>query len=388
MVRTQSILLIILVALALSPVAVAVSASPNLGLLRVASFLCPRQVAPGATFPVSLDAQYAIQGLPNSATIRGAIYPGNDNSSSPLWQSDPTSVSNGGDQVWNITLTAPPTEGFLNLTAYALFLDNGTWRFFNDPVSGPGVSHSTIKIGKTANLNIILGAPNVPVTIDTTTVQTSANGEASLQVAVGTSPLVDVPPTVEFQNSTRIVFVQWSDGITQPQRHVLIDGDITLSPNYKTQYLLRLTTSNSTTDAWYDKGSNATLTAPASGSGSWPLNLFGVTQTFSGWGGDVHSSIPRLNVTMDSPKTITASYAADYLPLAVPVVFGVGIAIILIGVVLVMRRRSSVVAPPAEEPVQATVEETVEKQTPPTCPNCGQETEPEWAHCIKCGTKL
>ena len=113
MVRVQSIVFIALVALVLSPVIAAVSASPNLGLLRVASFQCPRQVAPGASYPVSLDVEYAIQGLPNSATIRGAIYPGNDNSSSPLWQSDPTSVSNGGDQVWNITLTAPSTEGFL-----------------------------------------------------------------------------------------------------------------------------------------------------------------------------------------------------------------------------------------------------------------------------------
>ncbi len=92
--------------------------------------------------------------------------------------------------------------------------------------------------------------------------------------------------------------------------------------------------------------------------------------------------MPRLNVTMDSPKTITAIYSVDYLPLAVPVVFGVGIALIVIGVVLI-RRRSRAAPPPAEEPVQ----EAVEKQNP-TCPNCGQETEPEWAHCIKCGTKL
>src|SRR5208283_2673736 len=138
----------------------------------------------------------------------------------------------------------------------------------------------TIKIGRTANLSIDLGTPNVDVSIDNTTVKTSAGGDASLEVGVGSSPLVGVPPTVEFQNSTRIVFVQWSDGVTQAQRHVLIDGDITLSADYKTQYLLRVTT-NSSTEAWYDKGSNATITAPPSGAGSWPLNLLGVTQTFS-----------------------------------------------------------------------------------------------------------
>jgi hypothetical protein len=345
-------------------------------MLRVASFECPREVAPGAAFPVSLDVEYAVQGLPNSATIRGAIYPGNISSTSPLWQSAPVSVSNGGDQVWNISLTAPSTEGFLNLTAYALFLDNGTWSFFNDPVSGPGVSQTTIKIGKSANLSINLGAPNVDLTINGTTVKTSAGGNVSSELAVGSSPLVSVPPTVEFQNSTRIVFVQWSDGVNETQRHVLIDGDVTLSASYRTQYLLRVNI-GSTSEAWYDKGSNVTLTAPTSGAGSWPLNLFGVTQTFTGWSGDVHSSMPQLNVTMDSPKTIIANFAVDYLPLAVPVIFGVGIALMVISLVI-MRRRSS----------NLSTVGVPNQSTDSVCPNCGQTTEEGWVHCIKCGTRI
>ena len=380
-VKVQSIMLIALVALALSPVIAAVSAAPNVGMLRVASFVCPREVAPGTAFPVSLDVEYAVRGLPDSATIRGAIYSGNINSTSPLWQSDPASVSNGGDQVWNISLTAPSTEGFLNLTAYAFFLDNGTWRFFNDPISGPGVSQATVKIGKTANLNINLGASNVDVSIDNTTVKTSAGGEAGLEVSVGSSPLVGVPPIVEFQNSTRIVFVQWSDGVTEPQRHVLIDGDVSLSASYKTQYLL-IVNSGSTSEAWYDKGSNATLTVPSSSAGSWPLDFFGVTQRFTGWSGDIQSPTPQLNITMDSPKTVTAEFSVDYRPLAVPIIFAVGIVVAILSLVLI-RRKSSTNLPPTEEPVQQAVQESN-----PVCPNCGQEIEEEWAHCIKCGTKL
>ena len=380
-VKVRLITLIALAALVLSPVIAAVSAAPNVGMLRVASFVCPREVAPGAAFPVSLDVEYAIQGLPDSATIRGAIYSGNINSTSPLWQSEPSSVSNGGDQVWNISLTAPSTEGFLNLTAYAFFLDNGTWRFFDDPVSGPGVSQATIKIGKSANLSINLGAPNVDVSIDNTTIETSTGGEAGLDVSVGSSPLVSIPPIIEFQNSTRAVFVQWSDGVTEPQRHVLMDGDVALSAIYKTQYLL-IVNSGSTSEAWYDKGSNATLAAPSSGAGSWPLDLFGVTQRFIGWTGDIQSAIPQLNLTMDSPKTVTAEFSVDYQPLAVPVIFGVGTIVAILSLVL-MRRKSNATLPPTEEPVPQAVEEPN-----PACPNCGQETEEEWVHCIKCGTKL
>ena len=372
----KSITFIALLALALSPATAAGSAVPNVGMLRVASFECPREVAPGASFPLSLDVEYAVQGLPNSATIRGAIYLGNNNTADPLWQSDPAVVSNGGDQVWNVSLTAPSTEGFLNLTAYALFLDNGTWRFFNDPVSGPGVSHATIKIGKSANLTINLGAGNVDVTIDSATIKTTAGGDASLEVAVGSSPLVSVPPIVEFQNSTRIIFTQWNDGVTDTQRHVLIDGDITLSASYRTQYLLRVN-SGSTSETWYDKGSNATLTAPPTGASSWPLSLFGVTQSFTGWGGDVHSSMPQLNITMDSPKTITANFAVDYLPLAIPVIFGAGAALIVISLVIMRRRSSNIPTLGVSD-----------QPTDSVCPNCGQTTEEDWAHCIKCGTKL
>ena len=372
----KSITFIALLALALSPATAAGSAVPNVGMLRVASFECPREVAPGASFPLSLDVEYAVQGLPNSATIRGAIYLGNNNSADPLWQSDPAVVSNGGDQVWNVSLTAPSTEGFLNLTAYALFLDNGTWRFFNDPLSGPGVSHATIKIGKSANLTINLGAARVDVTIDSATIKTTAGGDASLEVAVGSSPLVSVPPIVEFQNSTRIIFTQWNDGVTDAQRHVLIDGDITLSASYRTQYLLRVN-SGSSSETWYDKGSNATLTAPPTGASSWPLGLFGVTQSFTGWGGDVHSSMPQLNITMDSPKTITANFAVDYLPLAIPVIFGAGAALIVISLVIMRRRSSNIPTLGVSD-----------QPTDSVCPNCGQTTEEDWAHCIKCGTKL
>jgi uncharacterized paraquat-inducible protein A len=85
---------------------------------------------------------------------------------------------------------------------------------------------------------------------------------------------------------------------------------------------------------------------------------------------------------MDSPKTETAEFYVDYGPLAVPVIFGVGIVVAILSLVLI-RRKSNTTLPPTEEPVQQAVEEPN-----PACPNCGQETEEEWVHCIKCGTKL
>ena len=380
--KTSSIPLVLFISLTLLSALAAASATSNLGMLRVSSFICPRQVTPGATFPVSLDVEYAIQGLPNNATIRGAIYPGDINSSSPLWQSNPTSVSNGGDEVWNITLTAPSSEGAFKLTAYALFLQNGTWTYFTNLINGPGFSQSTVKIGNTANLDVNVGAGGIGVTVNGVTAQTSPTGNANFPVAVGTNPLVSVPQTVEFQNSTRISFTQWSDGGTQPERHVTIDGDVSISAQYRIQYLLTLN-SGPTSEEWYDKGANATINAPSSVPIAWPLGTFGVTDTFHAWSGAIQSTSPGLNVTMDSPKTITADYTVDYRPLALPAILGLGIVVAIISFALV-RRRSS----PVEESATEAITEQPITQSNPTCPTCGQETEQDWRHCIKCGTKL
>jgi hypothetical protein len=359
-----------------------VSASTNIGLLRVSNFLCPREVVPGATFPVSLDVEYAIQTLPDEATIRGAVYDGGINASSPLWQSAPTSVSNGGDQVWNFTLNAPAAEGFLNLTAYAFFLDNGTWSYFNNPVNGPGVIQRTVKIGRIANLEVNIGAPDIAVAVDGTTEQTSAHGDAVFSVAVSSNPTVSVPPMVELQNSTRIIFTEWSDGVTESQRQVLIDGDIGLTAQYRVQYLLTLTNS-STTQQWYDRGANVTLSAPATTLAPWPLNIFGVTETFHGWSGDIQSSSRYVNVTMDSPKTITAQMTPDYGPLALPTILAAGIAIAVITFAFVQGRPRE-----THENLKASAVEEPAPQSNEICPSCGKATQPEWTHCIKCGAKL
>ena len=369
----------------------------NIGMLRVANFQLPREVLPGASFPVSLDVEYAIQGLPNTATIRGAVYAGEINSSGPLWQSEPTSVSNGGDQVWNFTLTAPTLQGPYVLAAYALYDENGTWTYFNNSVNGPGVSQATLKIGKVANLDVNVGAVGVDVTVDGSTIQSSNTGDAVFTVALTSSPTISIPQFIDFPNSTRLAFLQWSDGATQIQRNVLIDGDTSLYAYYKTQYLLTIN-AGSASQQWYDEDVNVTINAATFTSVPWPLNELGVTKTFQYWSGDVQSSSPQINVTMNSPKTITADITTDYRPLIGPVVFAVGLAVAVVSLIMLLRRRGTPAMLGTAEETQGIQpqpeiheEETAEQSAPPsfwTCPNCGRETEPEWGHCIKCGTKL
>jgi len=218
--------------------------------------------------------------------------------------------------------------------------------------------------------------------VDTTTQQTPPAGGVAFSVAVDSSPRVSVPLQVELTNSTRLIFTQWSDGLTQPQRQVLIDGDINLTASYRLQYLLTVN-AVTTTEKWYDQGSNATITAQTSPPVPWPLNLFGVTQSFRDWSGDIESTSQQLNITMDSPKTVTANYDTNYQNLAVPVIFGLGLVTAAVSLIFLRRRagtgEESLVEPTAAAPVP----------TPsPACPTCGETIEKDWMHCIKCGTKL
>ncbi len=237
--RRLGILMVVIALIFSTHFSVASAEEPNVGVLRVRSFKVPSEVAPVSIFPVTLDVEYNLHRRPANATIRAAIYIGDINFSNPIWQSDPVIVMEGGDQIWHANLTSPATEGSLRLTTCAYYLDEDGWRFYNNTLNGPSFMQATIRIGKTASLDISLGVVGLHVSIDNSTVVTSSSGDAQTMLFVGGTYLVSVAPTVEFQNATRIIFTGWSDGDRQTERSVVIDGDVRLVGSYKIQYALQ-----------------------------------------------------------------------------------------------------------------------------------------------------
>ena len=358
-----------------------VMAQSNIGVLRVDRFISPKEVAPSSSFQVTVDVEYGLYGKSPSAIIRSAIYNGPINSTTPLWQSNMVNVSYVGEEMWNTTLTSPSTEGYFSLTAYAFYLEGGTWKFYNNSFNGPGFEHATIKVGKIANLDVYVGAPAVSISINGASLTTSASGDANMSLPLNSVANVSVPPTIEFQNSTRIVFRNWNDGNTHSQREVTVDGDTILAANYTLQYLLTVNGPPSS-EAWYDKGSNVTLNASPSLPMGWPLNMFGIRGQFSGWSGDAQSSATQVNLIMSGPKTVNANYSIDYTLLVVPGVVAAGIIVLICSIILFLTRRGQ-----PEELITETVDASSEPENP-VCPNCGKPIEKEWFHCIKCGAKL
>jgi hypothetical protein len=366
------VLLVALVLTFSAGTAVVLADEPNVGILRVDSFQVPREVAPNSVFSVILDVVYGLHGRPNNATIRAAIYKGSLNFSDPLWQSSPVTVSLGGERIWKVNLTSPSTEGEFTLTAAAYFLDQDTWRFFNNSLNGPGIAQAVVRVGKTANLDVSLGVAGVSVTVDNQTFTTSLRGDVQTMLFVGNTYDVSIEPLVDFQNFTRIVFNGWSDGNNQTQRNVVVDADVELVGLYRTQYRLLVNSPVSPYSEWYDAGSNAEVDIPTSVPMNWPLGLLGLQYKFVGWTGDVNSSLSQVNVTMNSPKILNANFSADYTALIIAVVIALGVTAV---VTFILTRRLKV------DKSRSGVESLL-------CDKCGEVVENDWTHCVRCGSDL
>jgi hypothetical protein len=379
MLRTRAMLFLLMILFVSMSMSAILADEPNV-FVRVESLQCPNVVFPGRTFQATLVVRYGVHGEPNNATIRAAVYGGEVNFSDPLWQSDPVSVSNGGDKVWNMTLLSPDAEGDYKLTAWAFYLEQGSWQFLNDSINGPSHLQVTVRVARTANLDVDLGKPNVAVAFDNVTVATSPDGDAQLMVLIGNDHVISVQPVVELQNSTRLVFSGWSDGSNQTQRTVMLQGDMKLVGSYRAQYLLSLNSvvADYSKSDWYDSGTNVTLRVDSFVPMSGLLGSLGARYVFKNWSGDIESTSTSVSLVMDKPKTVEANFVGDYASLVVPVIFAVGI---VGGVLLVALRKRAPQRVHEEQAVSTTNEQKV-------CDGCGEPVEKDWAHCIHCGKAL
>jgi hypothetical protein len=368
----KGILIVFIMLFSFFPVEV-LAEDQNLGRVRIAGFVGPRQVAPDTAFSISLDVEYEVR---EATIIRAAIFEGLPNEGVPLWQSGNASVVEGGDKVWTVNFTAPSVEGTIQFSAYAYHLDSGVWKFYNDTVLGPGYAQVTIKVSRYAILEVDLGAPGLAVTLGNSSNITTQTGDLNATLLVGMPYQLSVPFDQEYGNSTRIVFNGWQDGNNKTQRLIALTGNTELIGYYRPEYLLKVTSSQSghSYQMWYDPGSNVTLQEVNFLPTSWPLALFGGKYVFSGWSGDVNSSSSEISFAMNSPKTIYANFSIDYGFLIFPIIVALGIIGEIILLALKRRKRT-----------QPTLEPSTLRAT---CPSCGEDVEKDWAHCIHCGNDL
>jgi uncharacterized repeat protein (TIGR02543 family) len=116
--------------------------------------------------------------------------------------------------------------------------------------------------------------------------------------------------TLPVSNGERYI---WSSttGLSTLQEGTLTITDAgTVTANYNTQYLLTVTTtqSSATGSGWYNNGASATVAV----SQSTVTSDADTRYVFDGWSGDVQSSQATVSVTVDGPKTVTANWETQY----------------------------------------------------------------------------
>ena len=128
----------------------------------------------------------------------------------------------------------------------------------------------------------------------------------------GTSHSLDGGPTQPGPAGARFVWRSWSDGGARA-KSVSATGPTTITATFQPQFFLTVQSPHgsptcSSPDCWYDEGALAGFTVPSRIAGS-P----GVRFVFTAWAGDSGATTPNAELSMDAPKTVTATWTTQYL---------------------------------------------------------------------------
>ena len=156
-------------------------------------------------------------------------------------------------------------------------------------------------------LTIIMPNESVNVTIDGHPEHPDTSGRIVTLLESGTQHVIEVPKIVNISDTERMVFVNWSNGVTENTISFPITQDTVLVPFYKTQYKLTIISEGNGTvnpppgEYWVDANSSVTInTTPVNGG------------YIKGWiidGTPLNRNATSLTVVMDRPHTIEVIFS-------------------------------------------------------------------------------
>jgi uncharacterized repeat protein (TIGR02543 family) len=212
---------------------------------------------------------------------------------------------------------------------------------------------SSMNAPKTATANWIT---QYKITV-TTAHGTATCSNANCWYQAGTQASITLDSPADVTVDTRYVFTSWSgdaSGTTRPLT-ITMDSPKTVTAGWQVQYKLTATSNCGTTacgdstqtntDGWYNAGAVATVTVTT------PATVGDKTYDFTAWTGDSTATTAATTVTMDAPKSITATWtekagpspASDLMVWIILII--VIIVVVALVLFLVMRRKK----PPVEE---------------------------------------
>ncbi len=217
--------------------------------------------------------------------------------------------------------------------------------------------------------------------------------------------VASVPTEVEGATGTKYVFTTWTvDGTSRGDNGfiVVMDAPHKVVAKYDTMFLLTIVSDygNPSGAGYYKSGDTANFSVDS------PVGI-GIQRVFAAWTGDYTGNDPKGAITMDGPKTVTATWTTNYFQLYL-ILGAIAAVAVVAGVLLWMRRRRepatvkpppppppstpspAVTETPAEAPVPVPATESGSKPAVSIairCTNCGHELNKGQVFCPECGQK-
>lgn len=239
--------------------------------------------------------------------------------------------SGAGRSSFTFNLTAPSRIGSWKLSAITRVWFEDAW--FLDSA---GTSNFTMSVVEIAFMRLYDVPQKSLVRLDEQPL--NMNGPTLIVPAkLGEVHQLEVSRIIGEGTGQRAVFDSWSDGIRSNPRKVALNGNISLSPVYRTQYFLMVSSDIGVAagQGWYDQGQVAQFGLGAIlDQEPGFLGLLTEDYQFASWSGDTGANQPVAAILMNGPKSVEAKWAHTRSDLNIN---GATAVFLLVAVVLCIR---------------------------------------------------
>jgi hypothetical protein len=214
-------------------------------------------------------------------------------------------LSGRGQGEYSLSIRAPQNAGRWHLAVITRAWVQDAW--FNDKA---GEFEFSVAVAEDGFLVVDGIQPNSTVFLDGRSIVTD-NSTLTMRFSLGTVHRVGVSQLILLEPGRRLVFTEWSDGVSSNPREILMTGNMSISPVYKLQYLLVVNSDVGVAagGGWYQEGGIAQF--GVSSTVQYSPVFFGLltdSQQFTKWSGDSASTDPIAILMMDGPRRVDAQW--------------------------------------------------------------------------------
>jgi len=285
----------------------------------IADVESPKKVRPGQLLKTKITVKYSFR---EETRIATALW---DIESESLVSASERTVQGDGVEEHAQLAYAPPDEKNWSLAAVVL-----SWSkdqiFLTKPI------FFEVAVSDEHLLSIQTGYSNISIIVDGSTHRTDSKGEVQIEVEPGIHT-IETQEIVPLDESSRLVFRNWQNGVNSNRIVVNINDDETLGPVYVRQYLVTVSSSYAETEGagWYDENTRVRIAIRPESLKENAVLIFQTQYAFESWSGDANGVDPQIEITVDQPKLVVATWRIRYDSLVQTiVVLSIAISAVLI----------------------------------------------------------